>query len=389
MVQDLFDLRNRQWKPRNGPSSTPRVENRQSTSTDEQVPSLHTTVEIVSGSDEDVGSEPCLAKYFGCESQQLKSQILATKQQVITCDETCGFELDMEFMKGVSKQLPFRPFYIPNRDQTKQPVSIAAAKPQVHFAASDIRYRNKPMSGYTTTCSDGVESTIKSESLPASTQLIADKKNEVLRRSAASEAKSKQTTPTIPPPTEITQIVTAFLASGQTATGQTNSAESGQLVAEKQVVKQPTENPSTVSPDFLILSSVTKEVNYNQIVITGIANSDCGRVIGRNGSNIKRLEKEYGVKLSFRKENLHITEGDVESRMAACSDVIQNLPVTIECRKLDLSTNVFSSSYLLKQLNFKHNVRISRQSPENKFVTIWGTLDRCRTVYQVLQAGSR
>ncbi len=74
--------------------------------------------------------------------------------------------------------------------------------------------------------------------------------------------------------------------------------------------------------------------------------------------------------------------------MAACSDVIKKLTcITIECRKLDLTTNVFSSNFL-KELSFRYKVRIHRSFPENKFVAIWGTLERC-PVYQVLQGGAQ
>jgi predicted RNA-binding protein YlqC (UPF0109 family) len=179
-----------------------------------------------------------------------------------------------------------------------------------------------------------------------------------------------------------------------TKTGQSDSTKNsptGLVIAGKQV-KQLTEKPESStasSPDFVILSSVTKEVNYDEIVVTGIQNSDCGRVIGRAGSNIKRLQEEYGVKLSFFEDTLYIFDGDAEGRRAACSDVIDNLPVTIECRNLVLTKKVYSTTYI-KQLNFQNSVRISRPSPENKFLTISGTLEKCRQVYQkLLQAGNQ
>jgi hypothetical protein len=303
----------------------------------------------------------------------------------MTSDETCGFELDLEFMNGVSKQLPFRPFFIPERDRTKRPISAAPAEPKVQFASSDIRYKNKPMNGYTVTSVDGIETIVKSETLaPRTQQLIAEEKNKKIGPSAASsELKNKETTKTILPPIEVTKI---------TKTGQADSTKNsptGLVIAEKEV-KRPTEKSSTTaSPDFVILSSVKQEVNYDEIVVTGIQNSDCGRVIGRTGSNIKRLQEQYGVKLSFFEDNLYITEGDAEGRRAACSDVIEHLPVTIECRNLGVTKKVYSTTYF-KQLNLHHNVRICRPSPQNQFLIISGTLDRCRTVYQkLLQAGSR
>jgi translation initiation factor 4G len=372
LVQDVCDLRKRNWLPRNEPSNTNKVENRKTTSADEPVPSLSANVTIVSVSDDvkvetlrkvpkkDVGSEsPLASKNSECQLEKLESQIpatLAIKQRAITRNETCGFEPDKKIIKQLSKQ--HGPFNIPDRDQAERPVSAA-----------------------------------KSKSLPSSSThlIVSDQKNEKFGRSAASKPKNKQTTPAIAPQTEVTQIVTTFLASGSTSAQRdsTNTFPTG-IVAEKQVIKQQTEKPSSAaSSDFVILSSVTQEINYDEIVVSGIPNSDCGRVIGRGGANIKRLQEEYGVKLSFFEDNLYITDGDAEGRRAACSDVIDNLLVSIECRNLDLTNKVYSS-YYFKQLNFQNNVRISRPSQEKKFLTIWGTLERCRKVYQILlQAGSR
>jgi hypothetical protein len=368
MVQDLCDLRKRKWTPRNEPcsSNTTKIETQESTRNNKPVTSTHIT--------------KLATKDFGCELKKPPSKTLANTEQGTCDDVTCGFQLDKEMIQHFSKQQQFRPYNIPDHvDQTKPPIpSAGSTKPQIQFASSDVRYRNKPISGYTVTSVDGIDSIIMSESLPLSDQLIVtDKKKEQLGPSAASKSKNKQTTKTISPPTEVTKI---------TKTGQTDSVEKsprGLVIAEKEV-KRPTEKPSsTASPDFVILSSVTEEVNCYEIVVTGIPRSDCGRVIGRAGSNIKRLQEEYGVKLSFFEENLYIFDGDAEGRRAACSDVIENLPVTIECRNLDHTKKVYSTTYF-KKLNLHHNVRISRPSPQNQFLTISGTLDRCRTVYQKL-----
>jgi translation initiation factor 4G len=372
MVQDLCDLRKRKWIHRNEPcSNTTEVEK----SADE--PAVSPSTQITKTA----------TKEFGSEINKLPSKTLANTEQGTCDDVTCGFQPDKEMIQHFSKQQQFRPFSIPERvDRTKRPVSAAPAESNIQFASSDIRYKNKPMNGYTVTSVDGIETIVKSETLaPRTQQLIAEEKNKKIGPSAASsELKNKETTKTILPPIEVTKI---------TKTGQADSTKNsptGLVIAEKEV-KRPTEKSSTTasSPDFVILSSVTQEVNYNEIVVTGIPKSDCGRVIGRAGSNIKRLQEQYGVQLSFFEDDLYITQGDAEGRRAACSDVIDNLPVTIECRKLDLTKNRYSSCYLLRQLNFEHNVRIHHRSAKKKFVTIWGTLDRCRKVYEILQAGSR
>ncbi|EFX82291.1 hypothetical protein DAPPUDRAFT_241580 [Daphnia pulex] len=100
---------------------------------------------------------------------------------------------------------------------------------------------------------------------------------------------------------------------------------------------------STEQPgEYSISSSVETEVYADKIVITGISNKDCGRVVGRGGSNANRIEVDYYVRLSFNNGNLFISGGDAESRLAACSDVIDNLPVTMECPTINLRNNIFS-----------------------------------------------
>jgi hypothetical protein len=105
---------------------------------------------------------------------------------------------------------------------------------------------------------------------------------------------------------------------------------------EKKTVKQCTKQPQAALPEFSIKTTIEKEVYVDRIVVTGISNKDCGRVVGRHGTNVKRLEEEYWVSVSFINGNLFITGGDAESRLAPCSDVIDNLPVTIECPTINL-----------------------------------------------------
>ncbi|EFX66401.1 hypothetical protein DAPPUDRAFT_116390 [Daphnia pulex] len=158
---------------------------------------------------------------------------------------------------------------------------------------------------------------------------------------------------------------------------------------ESKAAQESTEKPPTEFQEFSILSSVQTEVYVDRIVITGIANKDCGRVVGRHGSNAKRIEEQYWVSVSFINGNLFITGGDAESRQAACNDVIDILSVTIECPKINLRRNIFSDGYALRELAFNHDVHIYRPCGENKYVTIWGTLANCRRVHEILQNGTR
>jgi hypothetical protein len=210
----------------------------------------------------------------------------------------------------------------------------------------------------------------------------------------------------IRPSDKITDVVTAFLASGCTKSQAKSPVTVPQQAhrplttdvlknspartsVEKKAVKVSTKQPSAVLPEFYIKSTVEKEVDVDQIVVFGISKSDCGKVIGRNGCNAERIEEEYGVGLSFVEGELFITGGDAERRLAACSDVCEKLTVTLECTNLDLRYNKYSNKYLLRKLSFDNFVCINPPSLENRYVSIWGTLANCRTVFEILKSGSR
>ncbi|XP_046639629.1 centromere-associated protein E-like [Daphnia pulicaria] len=195
----------------------------------------------------------------------------------------------------------------------------------------------------------------------------------------------------IRPSSEITDVVTAFLTSGCTkskATSPVTVPQQAHRPLTTDVLKT-TKQPSAVLPEFYIKSTVEKEVDVDQIVVFGISKSDCGKVIGRNGCNAERIEEEYGVGLSFVNGELFITGGDAERRLAACSDVCEKLTVTLECPYLNLRNNKYSNKYLLRKLSSDYYVCINPPSLENRYVTIWGTLANCRKVFEILKSGSR
>jgi hypothetical protein len=226
-----------------------------------------------------------------------------------------------------------------------------------------------------------------------------------LSKSLPSVFQHHQTEEPIGPSREITDVVTAFLASGCTKSQAKSPVTVPQAhqplptdvlknspartAVEKKAVNVSTRQPSAVLPEFYIKSTVEKEVDVDQIVVFGISNSDCGKVIGRNGCNAERIEEEYGVGLSFVKGELFITGGDAERRLAACSDVCEKLTVTLECPYLNLRNNYYSNNYLLRKLSSDYYVCINPPSLENRYVTIWGTLANCRTVFEILKSGSR
>ena len=101
-----------------------------------------------------------------------------------------------------------------------------------------------------------------------------------------------------------------------------------------------------------------------------------------------RLERGYGVCLSFVQGTLYITGGDRRRRQDALKDVVENLPIVLDCPFLPLEDHKRISDSLLNRLNFEYNVAICRPSTHNKTGTISGRIDRCKTVYHLLKKAS-
>nr|CAH0111146.1 unnamed protein product [Daphnia galeata] len=148
---------------------------------------------------------------------------------------------------------------------------------------------------------------------------------------------------------------------------------------------QPSEASASVKPSVLVVrSDIMHKSTDNSIIVIGIPTWQIGLVIGQRGRNMLRLERGYGVKLSFAKGTLYITGGDQTRRQAALKDVIENLPVVVECPLLPLENHNRISNLLLKEMCQNYDVKISRPSAENKIGIISGRIDRCRTVYHLL-----
>ena len=124
------------------------------------------------------------------------------------------------------------------------------------------------------------------------------------------------------------------------------------------------------------------------ITVRGIPTGQIGLVIGHRGRNRSRLERGYGVGLRFVEGTLYITGGDQRRRQAACKDVIESLPIVLDCPFLPLEDHKRISDSLLNRLNFEYNVEICRPSAPNKTGTISGRIDRCKTVYHLLKKAS-
>lgn len=138
--------------------------------------------------------------------------------------------------------------------------------------------------------------------------------------------------------------------------------------------------------DFVVISEVGQIEQNNKLMLTNIPNCDYGRVVGREGRNVKRLRNKYGVGISFidcKKEYLRliISGADAENRRAAANDITGNLPIVVACPNLKLEI----SNQQIKQINYDYHVQLIQPAfGNNGHVTIRGRMDNCRIVYRLL-----
>jgi rRNA processing protein Krr1/Pno1 len=142
---------------------------------------------------------------------------------------------------------------------------------------------------------------------------------------------------------------------------------------------------STPAKEYYIMSEIMQTVRNDDIVVNGIASSDSGRVVGRGGQNLDRIENQYDVKMTLNNGTLVISGGNAEKRLAAAGDVIDNLPVVIECPKLPLGDEIRIKTRHIKYYNHEYQVKICRPLDGKKNGTIWGRIENCRTVYDLLK----
>ena len=148
----------------------------------------------------------------------------------------------------------------------------------------------------------------------------------------------------------------------------------------------PTETKTT--REYYIMSDIMKTVRNKDIVVNGICSDDYGRVVGRQGKNVDRIESEYGVSMSLNDGKLVISGGDAEKRRDAAQDVIDSLPVLIVCPHLPLGDETRITNMKIKDLNYQYQVKICRPSDGKKNGTILGRIDKCRIVYDLLKNAS-
>jgi hypothetical protein len=290
-----------------------------------------------------------IAKEVECQTEDLTPAQTRTNKQEATKDQSCGFVLDSQMMERCRN--PRRSFYIPARERTETPAAVPAAAPkvQVHFPVGDIRYKDKPMSGYVVN-SDG-------------TQVIyGDAVQSTQKHTPAIPTKNTQTAG--PPP----------------------------------VLEQPKEKPCTtkspVNTDELIVTSAPVErlsLPGNRLLLKNIPSGDSGRIIGCGGSNIRRIETEYQVVAGVNTSpdgdlSLLITGSSEQMRQEAADDIIKGLTVTAEFANLKLYQRIRNTR--LFEIGKKFFVRINRPSPTDTDgkMTLVGKLASCQSAYAELLA---
>ena len=197
----------------------------------------------------------------------------------------------------------------------------------------------------------------------------------------------KQQSNNIPPPRIVDQLCPVADVDFTSAVMEQLFPSSAPLEQSCQPLLQDTSPTITSTPakEYYIMSDIIQTVSEHDIVVNGIPSSDSGRVVGRGGQNFDRIENEYGVTMSLNNGTLVISGGDAEKRRDAAQDVIDNLPVVIECPKLPLGDEIRIKSRHIKYYNHEYQVKICRPLDGKKNGTIWGRIENCRTVHDLLK----
>ncbi|EFX63459.1 hypothetical protein DAPPUDRAFT_119190 [Daphnia pulex] len=239
-------------------------------------------------------------------------------------------------------QQPRRSGFIPARESTESAaVPASAPKPKVHFPVGDIRYKDKPMSGYVVN-PDGTQVTY-GDAVPST------------RKPAVA----------IP----------------------TNSKEAaGPLVLEQPKPKPYTNNGPVKIDDLVITTTPVERISLpgNRLMLKNVPEGDYGKIIGGGGSNIRRLETRYQIVARINTSpdgnvSFLITGNTEEVRQAAADDVVDGLTVTAEFPNSKLLKRI--KTFRLHEIGRKYFVRINRPSDINGMITLTGRLGSCQSAY--------
>ena len=118
--------------------------------------------------------------------------------------------------------------------------------------------------------------------------------------------------------------------------------------------------------------------------------ANCGRIVGRERTNEKRLTETFGTFLDSKKTNegsydFTFSGSTTESRREAVDDVIENLPVIIEFEHSKIDN---LQRYRIKQIAHSNFVRVNMPELPDEKVTIAGKLKNCENAFKQLVKSS-
>ena len=284
--------------------------------------------------------EPKTVKDVGCGWEE----ILPPPNTILQTPTDYGFELDTEAMIQFSNQ-PY-PFCIPANAQPELVVD-AVPKAEVTFVTSDIRYRNKPISGYVVKA-DGTMVTY------GNVVKVNRKPVEI-----------------IPETTEPAKPVALPILDQRKETRPISN-----LVKKE---------------DFIVISApiVRELVGKNQLLLKNIRGDDYGRIIGYGGENVRRIQNDFKVQISVKKPikgicSLVISGNAEEILQQAANDIVQDLQATIECPLLKNTHRI--KYWMLKKISLETFVKINQPTDRKSRITITGKLKNCQSAYGALIA---
>jgi hypothetical protein len=265
----------------------------------------------------------------------------------------CGSQISTDGF-GLEMDQPSLPFYIPalEEEQPLKPLVVITEEkvilPPV-FPCSDYRYQNKPMKGYVVDA-DGSKRTYG--------DLIQHQKTDVDTC-----------------PTKATEFA-AFVP----ITHKKDNADTGPKVDDSSLV--------------ITSQSIQRQVlSNNKLLLKFLPSEQYGRIIGKSGSNIQRIENEFNVQVSMNKATdkrfcyLAISGSNDESRQAAADDIEAGLNVTTECHMKNVQ---LLSQFRIKKISQECFVTISTSPPDSSQecnkdrITINGKFKNCKSANAAL-----
>ncbi|KAK4026307.1 hypothetical protein OUZ56_015314 [Daphnia magna] len=287
----------------------------------------------------------------------------------------------------------------PDADVRPARQPAADVQPPVVFQSADYRYKQKPIEGYTVNLSEGQTSVHP----PARPQAKADVRP--ARQPAADVRPARQPAADVQPPVVFQPAdyrykhkpiegYTVNLSEGQTSVHPPARPQEKAAPTAAPTVAPEKEKAATAKPaaSFAIVSGEIPQLqSADKLVLLDIHVRNYGRIVGRGGENVRRLEETHGVKITLVQKqnalqfyNLKISGGSPAKRRAAAQEVIEGLPVTIECSNVDLRQ--------LRHLKMQSSeteffVSVRRPMSRDEKLQLSGRINDCRKAFDLLVNG--